>query len=200
MRSLFVVSAFFLLSSSVFACESLSECLKLEGELTGKTYLFQDDLNKKLPKPYPELTKENASLIVSNLLQLHGHARVMATKELWKVIPASDIRYHPVDVFKSQDLGLENFPKDADYHMMSHQLKNPKLGDEITRAIRPFLSRYGRIVEVAASGEIIVQDTGLNLARIYGLIIEADRAPSSEQMERIEKRDNFRKKRQGQRH
>ena len=42
------------------------------------------------------------------------------------------------------------------------------------------MSRYGRIIDNKLNGTLLVQDTALNLKRMYGLIKKMDNEPSRE--------------------
>ena len=73
---------------------------------------------------------------------------------------------NPTKEFSASKEQAPEVPKYDDYFMMKYKGIHPELTTNITRSIRPFMSRYGRIIDMKSTGMVIVQDTGSNLHRI----------------------------------
>lgn len=94
-----------------------------------------------------------------SLVEDKSFARVVATREL---------RYTPTEFYTSN-----SFPKDNNQILVYHQLKNP-LANDITRNMRPFLSRYGRIISFDDGHSIIISDRGEQVASLLKLVDALD--------------------------
>lgn len=169
-------------------CKTLQGCVNLNSILTGNKYFYSGKLKGEVSLGRGLfMTKENSNKLLAELLNSHGYTRVSVDKETFKIVSARDIRYTPTELirYRSSD-DFKNIPALADYFMLSYQLKNSFLAKEISRSLRPFLSRYGRIIENRANGRLVIQDTGNNLRRITGLISELDTKLSDNQKEILE--------------
>ena len=172
------------------ACSNLNKCVDAVSELTGKKYLYNGKLKGSLASSNNlELTKENADQLFSFLLNENGYTRVPVGENTFQIISSRDIRYTPTPKFLASYDKAPELPDNMDYVMMEYTVKNnkTKLSTEITRALRPFMSRYGRIIDVKSSGHIIFQDTARNLKRLYGLIKTVDIIPSKESLKSFKK-------------
>lgn len=184
MRPLLFLVSLSLFSFNSFACDSLPSCLKEATALTGQDYLYVENF-KASKTSYPKLTAENANLMISNLLDMNGYTRIKIDEKTWKIISARDIRYHALATLEADQNSRPEFTGDADYRMLRYRMSNPQVLKEVTRSLRPFLSRYGRIIDMPVSGILLVQDRTDNLARIYDIVREADKEPTKEQLEKI---------------
>lgn len=184
MRPLLFLVSLTLLSFNSYACDSLPTCLKEASNLTGQDYIYVEDF-KVSKTAYPKLTAENADLMISNLLDMNGYTRIRIDEKTWKVISTRDIRYHALSTLEADQENRPEFTNDADYRMLRYRMSNPEVLKEVTRSLRPFLSRYGRIIDMPVSGILLVQDRSDNLARIYDIVREADKEPSKEQLDKI---------------
>ncbi len=79
-----------------------------------------------------------------------------------------DIRYLPTKVFIDR-----SFPKDATYSTVIYRLRYP-LSSDIARNLRPFLSRYGRVVDLSDAKTLVINDTGENVERLLQTIAGLD--------------------------
>lgn len=167
------------------SCHDVKSCVNYVAELTGAEYSSYEKLKGEVfrSKNY-KITKENADNYLSELLNQNGYTRVKTGKDKYQIISARDIRYNPTKLI---DGNTKKAPNNDDYYMMSYQLKNKELSStEITRSFRPFMSRYGRIIDIKLHNQIIIQDTGRNLNRMQGLLKEIDRKLTKEEKEAIE--------------
>lgn len=201
MRNVKLYVSFFALftSYSSFAlelnCTSLQECLENYQELASKKYLVSrrlkgKDLNVKISGD-----KEKLDQVFSFLLYENGYTRVSGPQNLISIIETRDIRYSPVPLINSDNLSA--VAKNYDYFMVSHKLRNKHLAKEITRSLRPYMSRYGRIIFHDSSGHLTLQDTGLNIHRLLTLVDKLDIEFSSNQLEEFKR--EMKKEREHQR-
>lgn len=175
------------------SCKDLESCIRVAGNLTGKSYLYTMKLKGtvKMTNNF-KLTKENADGFISKVLNLNGYTRIpMKEDDGFLVVSTRDIRYTPTPLVPASRDNGPDLPDNYDYFQMVYK---PKEADtiqlhEFTRSIRPFLSRYGRIIAPKSEGPLIVQDTAANLKRIYKILVQYDRKLSKEEKER---RENWR--------
>ena len=96
-------------------------------------------------------------------LNSNGYTLVKSGK-FYKIVQARDIRYTPTKIYTGAYT-----PDTENYVMRIIPLKNIN-STEVTRSFRPFMSRYGRIIDIKQTNTIIVQDTGTNIQRLLRLI------------------------------
>ena len=65
------------------------------------------------------------------------------------------------------------FPKDASFSTVVYKLKYP-LSAEIARNLRPFMSRYGRVIDLNDARTILIHDRGDNAERLIKTIVNMD--------------------------
>lgn len=85
-----------------------------------------------------------------------------------RVISEREIRYSASKFYTSKD-----YPHGDQYILVKHELKNP-LGSEITKSMRPFFSRYGRIISFSDGHTIILSEKGRQAERIIELMDNLD--------------------------
>ena len=156
-------------------CKSLKSCSKVASRVLDQKYFYSGDLkgSVELSKGLV-LNKDNAEELFTDFLNMHGYTRVEVESGVYKIIKARDIRYTPTKIIRYTASEPHNIPDLSDYYMATFKLKNPENARGISRSFRPFMSRYGRIIEVRSSGGLIIQDTGKNLRRLASLINEMD--------------------------
>ena len=192
--SLFTLSIFLTFSSAFAAkapCKELESCVRIVGELTGKSYLYTMELKGKVKMAGNfKLTKGSADGFISRVLNLNGYTRIPTAKDDgYLIISARDVRYTPTTVISASKDVKPELPDNYDYYQMFYR---PKEADEIqlrefTRSIRPFLSRYGRVIAPKNENFLLLQDTAANLKRIYKLLVQYDRELSKEEKKRRKK-------------
>lgn len=118
------------------------------------------ELNSKVT--LPEFKK-----VFYELLGSSGYSPIEEKNILW-LVDARDMRYMPSSVYTD-----ESYPKDASFSMVLYKLKFP-LSSEIARNLRPFMSRFGRVIDLSDARTIIVHDQGDNVERLIGTIKSMD--------------------------
>lgn len=153
-----------IVTSFDFPDTSLVELTKHMQELTGINLILDEDLrgNISIMAPTP-ITVGDAWKAYLTALNVNGYTLVQSG-EFYKIVNARDIRYTPTKIYTG------NFTPDTDnYVMRIIPLKNIDSA-EVTRSFRPFMSRYGRIIDIQQTNTIIIQDTGSNINRLVRLI------------------------------
>ena len=184
--SAIIVPSFFVLTAKAgnlkTKCNTLSQCAESVSQLTGRQYIYPKALKGKIRGTEGvDFTAENADSLYSHILHENGYTRVLLEdKKTYRIINARDVRYTPVPQVESDYEKAPALPSTADYHMMTYQMKYPLASSVITRSLRPFMSRYGRIIDNKINGTLVVQDTAINLKRLYGLMKQMDNEPTRE--------------------
>lgn len=179
-----VIPSFFVLTADAgnlkTKCSTLTMCAETVSHLTGKQYLFPGKLKGKVQGTEGvDFTAENADSLYSQILHENGYTRILLDdKTTYRIINARDVRYTPVPQVSSNFENEPKLPSNADYHMMTYEMKYPVSSTTITRSLRPFMSRYGRIIDNKINGTLVVQDTAQNLKRLYGLMRQMDSEPT----------------------
>jgi general secretion pathway protein D len=102
-----------------------------------------------------------------------------------RIIETRDMRYMPSDFYKSDAV-----PNIDRFVMVIHRLQNP-VASSISRNMRPFLSRYGRIIDFGDEHSIAINDTGSNINRLLKIISNLD---TKDSLKRIMKSGSKRQK------
>jgi general secretion pathway protein D len=158
-------------------------------KLTEKKYMMNKELkgHVKVSKNFI-LDKANADDFLSSALFLNGYTRVpLRDNKGFMIINSRDVRYTPVPQFNSSKTNLSQIPNNHDYYQLTYTAKNPQLMTEFSRSVRPFLSRYGRIINSKFTDLIIIQDTGVNLKRLYRLAQKFDNPLDDNLKDKFEK-------------
>ncbi|WP_372653820.1 type II secretion system secretin GspD [Halobacteriovorax sp.] len=152
------------ITSFDFPNTSLTDLTKHMQKLTGINLILDKDLKGKVSIMAPTaITVGDAWRAYLTALNLNGYTLVKSGS-FYKIVNARDIRYTPTKIYTG------NFTPNTDnYVMRILPLKNIN-STEVTRSFRPFMSRYGRIIDIKQTNTIIVQDTGSNINRLTRLI------------------------------
>lgn len=175
-------------------CSEITSCIELVSGLTGKKYLLDKDIKGKiqLTKNF-KITKDNADEFIAYTLYMNGYTRIPYNGDEWSVINARDVRYSPAPVYT---YGKDNIPATYDYVTTNIKLKNPFIASELARNFRPFMSRYGRVIDLKDPGMLIINDTGKNVHRLIQIIEQVDKKPTKEEIEIYQAEQKNRQKKQ----
>ena len=106
-------------------------------------------------------------------------------KPFYRIIKQRNSRYMPSPVYSSKET-----PTTANYILTFHQLKYP-LANEATRNLRPFMSRYARVISLNDGHIIIFHEQGHNTKRLLKIIDTFDTKLGYEKM--IKRKKNKKK-------
>lgn len=152
------------ITSFDFPNTSLQDLTKHMQKLTGLNLIVDKDLKGKISISAPTaITVGDAWKAYLAALNMNGLTMVKSGA-FYKIVQARDIRYIPTKIYTGNYV-----PETENYLMKIIALKNIN-STEVSRSFRPFMSRYGRIIEIKQTNTIIIQDTGSNINRLMRLI------------------------------
>jgi type II secretory pathway component GspD/PulD (secretin) len=125
---------------------------------------IKGNVNFSIVKP---ITLDDFNKMFVTVLSSQG-ITVIEDEAFLRVISERDIRYTSAKFYTS-----DSYPNNDQYILVKHDLKNP-LANEITRNMRPFLSRYARIISFNDGHTIILSEKGNNITRIIEIIDNLD--------------------------
>lgn len=165
-------------------CNKLSDCLEQMGEIKKQTYLTQEKVDKdNFQKVRISGTVEELDQAFSFILHQNGLTRISADFNQVYIIPSRDVRYLPAPLLPSKD--LTNIPKTYDYFMVELKMKTKEVTHEAVKSLRPFMSRYGRIIHNKLAGNVVIQETGANLHRLLPLLKSFDIKLTADQIKEL---------------
>ena len=165
-------------------CEDLKDCVSLVSDITGEKYVAFKELKGKVHlSDNFKIHKKNADLFLSGALNENGYTRIKMKTGEWKIINVRDVRYSMEDTV---EYGKDKIPHNYDYVTASFKLKNKYLTGELTRSFRPFLSRYGRILDVKNANTVIINDTGIGVHKFAKMIKLMDKELTPEELKKHE--------------
>ncbi len=147
-----------------FPDSDIMELTKHMQELTGINLILDKDVKGKVSISAPSpITIGDAWKAYLAALNMAGFTLVKSGA-FYKVINARDVRYVPTKIYT----GAYTPPTEA--HVMKVLSLRNVDASEISRNFRPFMSRYGRIIDIKQTNTIIISDTGANIVRLEKLI------------------------------
>lgn len=160
------------INAATLDCTGVKDCLSSYSEVTKADHQLLTRV-KEIEKLKLKVDGDNKELeeALTFFLNQHGLTRVKYDSDNFYVVSTRDIRYTPTNTYKAEELGM--VPRTFDYVMAHINLKNIK-SSGLTSSFRPFMSRYGRIIDVTNTNSVIIQDTGMNVHRLLGLISELE--------------------------
>ena len=153
-----------IITSFDFPDTDIMELTRHMQKLTGINLILDKDVKGKVSITAPTpITVGDAWKAYLAALNMAGYTLVKSGA-FYKIINARDVRYVPTEIYTG------SYTPNTESHMMKVlSLKNVDAA-EISRNFRPFMSRYGRIIDIKQTNTIIISDTGSNIARLERLI------------------------------
>ncbi|MGZ3787614.1 MAG: hypothetical protein ACXVLQ_03785 [Bacteriovorax sp.] len=184
MKKLFIISILFSLNAFANECIDLTKCVEHISKLTGKKYIYEESLKGGLQASSNfQITSENADTVFTSVLSANGYSRVPTNeKDTFKIVNSRDIRYETLPSINADKNTKLQVPNNDDYYMMFFKFKNYKHGQlRMTgNGLRPFMSRYGRIIE---TGDLLaVQEKASKLQLVYEIAKNNDRELSKDEI------------------
>jgi general secretion pathway protein D len=165
-------------------CQDLAKCVETVSQLTGKKYIYSGKLEGELKSSSNfAITAENADTMFSYILNASGYARIPTIeKDTFKIIMARDIRYESVSALKADLTTTPIFPASEDYVLLTYKFTNFKDGQprELSNTLRPFMSRYGRIIELIDS--VTIQEMATKLPQQLEFMRKIDHPLSKDEL------------------
>lgn len=171
---------------------NLLHLLKLATKFSGVNYSVPEGFKGKLKTMGKvNLTKENIDKILSLALYQNGYTRIKVNEDFYSIINTRDIRYEATQMYKAFFAGEIKVPVTYDYFMLEYSFKNKGLTTDVLRSLRPFMSRFGRIIDVKRSNKIILQDTGIQIHRLIKIIRGMDLPRTEDEKEQAKEYQKF---------
>ena len=143
---------------------SVVDLTKHMQKLTGINLIIEKELKGKISiSASSAITVGDAWKAYLTALNINGYTLVKSGA-FYKIVQSRDIRYTPTKIYTGDFV-----PDTENYIMKIIPLQNISSA-EVTRSFRPFMSRYGRILDLKQTNTLIVQDTGDNINRLTRLI------------------------------
>ena len=147
-----------------FPDTDIMEITKHMQKLTGINLILDKDVKGKVSiiAPTP-ITVGDAWKAYLAALNMAGYT-LIKSGAFYKVINARDIRYTPTKIYTG------NYTPDTENYVMRVISLKHVSAAEIARNFRPFMSRYGRIIDIKQTNTIIIADTGSNINRLAKMV------------------------------
>lgn len=147
-----------------FPDTDIMEITKHMQKLTGINLILDKDVKGKVSiiAPTP-ITVGDAWKAYLAALNMAGYS-LIKTGAFYKVINARDIRYTPTKIYTG------NYTPDTENYLMRVISLKHVSAAEIARNFRPFMSRYGRLIDIKQTNTIIIADTGSNINRLAKMV------------------------------
>ena len=160
-----------------FPDTDIMEITKHMQKLTGINLILDKDVKGKVSiiAPTP-ITVGDAWKAYLAALNMAGYS-LIKTGAFYKVINSRDIRYTPTKIYTG------NYTPDTENYVMRVLALKHVSAAEIARNFRPFMSRYGRIIDIKQTNTIIIADTGSNINRLAKMVKFLDIAGHEEALQ-----------------
>lgn len=143
---------------------SILDLTKHMQKLTGLNLILDKDIKGKISISTPSpITVGDAWKAYLEALSINGYSLVK-TGAYYTIVNNRDIRYSPTTMYTGT-----YSPNTENYVMQIIPLKYVA-SREVANSFRPFMSRYGRIIEIKQTNTVIVQETGTHINRLMKLI------------------------------
>ncbi len=181
----------FLITSNTWCAPSnLREWVNEIGRITNKKYVYTFPLEGEVNiSDNIVIEKENGDKFISYLLFQNNYTRILLHENTYSIIKSRDVRYNPIPEVVASATNPPNLSDNYDYQSMVYTTRSSLFTSPISRALRPWMSRYGRILDTPDAKKLIIQDTAINLKRIYGYIKELDVELTKEIIKAYEKKN-----------
>lgn len=198
----FFLIALCLLSFNLQAeeCSDLKKCVESVSKLTGKKYMYDKEFKGGLQSSSNlEITAENAEVLFTSILEINGYGRVpTGVKDTYKIVALRDIRYEAVPMVSSDAQTAPAIPANSDYYLMNYKFTNYSQFQlrNSANSLRPYMSRFGRIIESKGTGVLTVHESGIKMHQIYEILKLQDRPYTKDEMIAFEKEEMKREERE----
>lgn len=155
---------FTLIKNSFTARELLADYARLEKLNLNTTSDFEDQTFTTLGKL--EIPKSQIDSYVSSIMNQSGNAIIKSnTSSQVQVIRGSETRYSTLPIY----IDLSKVPDSDDIIQFNYTIKNIEAA-ELSRNMRPFLSRFGRVIDMKSANTIHFTDTARNIIRMIKIV------------------------------
>lgn len=174
--------------SFVEKCPDIPTCAKVVGEMLGQKYMFDADVKGKVQgTPNLDLTKDNAELLFTNMLNLEGFTRVPLNQpSTFQILRQRDARDSAIPLIRADKTHAPALPNNWDMVTLLYKASHPEVVEQIARMSRSFMPANSRIIPSELSGTLLVTDSAANLKKLYEIVRDEDQKPTAEMKKRWE--------------
>ncbi len=169
-------------------CIDFKTCTAVMFDLTGQRYVWGNnfDTAKIGASPAVELTKENAELIFTALLDQAGYTRMpVGDGKTYRIVRSVERKEMELPIVEASAEHMPNFPNTWDWIMMRYKVKSPELAAYLERAYRLHVPRDSRLQADENTGTIIVTAATPIVRQMYETLKGADKPLTANLKEKI---------------
>jgi hypothetical protein len=195
--SLVLISCLGILSASASAdsvaskCPDLDKCAHAVSALTGIKLVYDPGVLKGSIQATSnfELTKENAEVIFTQMLDQNGLTRVpLDEANTYTIMRQRDARDSALPRLDADSRTTPVIPKTWDLATLRYHLSNAELAEPIARNIRSFMPGNSRVIPDEISGRLILVVSYPVMANVLNLIQSMDVKASASTLKKLEDR------------
>ena len=185
-----IMSLFIMQSNVIQAdqCTELTKCVELVSKLTKKKYLYNPkEISGELKtSSNVDLDSDNADSLFTYILDLNGFARIPTSeKDTFTIVTSRDLRYQALPTISVDSANPPKIPANSDYYLMQFKFQHFQYGQMrgAANSLRPFMSRFARVVEINETGLLVIQENATKLIQFHELIKKFDREYTKEEVD-----------------
>ena len=164
-------------SAEAAGCGDLKACAKAMHDLTGQRYVWEADADKSklVMVPEVELTKENAEMVFTALLDQVRLARVpVGDGKTYRIVTSPLRKEMEMPVLEASADRKPQFPQTWDWVTMRYRPKSPEMVDWLERAYRLHMPRESRLQADLSAGFLIVTAAAPVVRQMFETLKAAD--------------------------
>lgn len=162
---------------------------KVDLKSLARSYAIEKDLNLTIPHDFKNssieiygskiIKKDEIDKFVSKVFFEQGYTFIIRDS-LLQVVNMRDVRYQSVKMYKD----IKKVPRT--YNIVQYTTNTTHIPSrDISMNLRPFMGRYGRIIDESNGQSIVVQDSALNIHRVHQIIKLLDTPLYQKRLERL---------------
>lgn len=180
MKKLFLLPALLLSLTPIShadSCVELSGCAKVMHTLLGQDYVWTEQSGVKINSSIPmELTKENAEVLFTSLLDQSGFARQpVGDGKTFRIVRAATIKESETPIVEASADKPLSLPNTWDWVTMRYKVSSPELPSYLEQSYRYHVPRESRIQADMNSGTVNVTATIPIVRQMYQNFKSADK-------------------------
>lgn len=164
-------------------CKDLKSCADAMFELTGQRYVWNESAEKEKLRmsPETELTKVNADLVFTALLDQVGMARLpVGDGKTYRIMRSNERKELEMPIVDASAEKEPELPKTWDWVTMRYHTKTKELPSLIEQSYRLHVPREARMQADMNSGYLLIAGPAPMVRHMYGIVKGADNPLTSE--------------------
>lgn len=169
-------------------CPTLQKCFEFVGSLTSQKYIFPDSIGRQVIQSTKnvELSKENAELLLTNVLHQNGLTRLpIGQSNTYSIIELKDAPRQAVPLFSGDYEHKPVLPENWDVVTLKYKTRDALSASMIPRILQDYLPRTGSIM-VTTAGYVLITDSAPNVARVMNVIDAFDQKNSPAMLKKVD--------------